>query len=106
VLSNAIWIMPTADRASLPGTATIYYRCGSRAGKAATTTSGDLSDDEFNKLTMEFVTREIQIYRRARASNQKNSARNLKKSFDQREISIIEQDAGETAAAVLARTLL
>jgi hypothetical protein len=106
VLSNAIWILPTADRSAAPGTVTIYYRCGSQAGKAALATSSGLSDSEFADLTTEFVAREIEIYRRAKASNQKNAARNLTKYLDQHEISIIERDAGQTLAAELARILL
>lgn len=106
MLSNAIWIMPTADRAAAAGTATIYYRCGSQSGKAAVTVASDLSDDEFARLTTEFVVAEIETYQRAKASRQKNATRNLKKYFDEREIAAIEHGAGEPAAAALARTLL
>jgi hypothetical protein len=105
MLSNAIWMMPTADRAAAPGTATIYYRCGSQAGKAAQSVSADLSEPEFAELTAAFVAAEIEVYRRAQASRQKNAARNLKKYFDAAEIAVIESGHGQ-ASADLARTLL
>jgi hypothetical protein len=106
MLSNAIWIMPTADRSAATGTATVYYRCGSQSGKAATTVSSELSEGEFDDLTIEFILAEIELYRRARISKQKNAARNLKKYFDAGQIATIEHELGERAHTELARTLL
>jgi hypothetical protein len=106
MLSNALWMMPTADRAASTGTATIYYRCGSQAGKAAQSVSAEITAEEFAALTAGFVVEQIEIYRRAQSARQKNAARNLKKYFDSREVAIIEHAATDVPVAQLAHSLL
>lgn len=106
MLSNAIWIMPTADRAAAAGEATIYYRCGSQAGKAATTVSSDLGEAEFAERTAAFIAAQIDVYRLAKASRQKNSARNLKKYFDAAQVAVIESRSDQLPVVELALTLL
>jgi hypothetical protein len=106
VLSNAIMSMPTADRAAAAGTATVYFRCGSQAGKPAATVSAELSQGELDELTVAFVAAEIETYRRAVASKQKNASRNLKKYFDKAHIAridrgIVEGSTTETALLLL-----
>jgi hypothetical protein len=106
MLSNAIWIMPTADRSAAVGTATIYFRCGSQSGKAASTVSSETTEVDFASRTADFIAGEIEIYRRATAKKQKNSARNLKKYFDAAQIAIIDRDIAEHSNAEIAAALL
>jgi hypothetical protein len=106
MLSNAIWIMPTADRSAPTGQATIYYRCGSQAGKPAVTVAADLSEAEFAEQTIGFIVAEVEVFRKARGSRQKNSARNLKKYFDAAQVTTIEQLAGDLPDREIALSLL
>ncbi|MCU1551038.1 MAG: hypothetical protein JWR36_1598 [Glaciihabitans sp.] len=105
MLSNRIWIMPTADRASRPGTATIYYRCGTQRGKPAREVSATLTEVEFNQLTAEFIQAEVGVYSAAVARKQKNSARNLRKYFDSPDIATIERHGADISSDVISSLL-
>jgi hypothetical protein len=102
MLSNALWIMPAADRSSAPGTATIYYRCGSQQGKPAVVVDAALSEPDFVGMTGAFVLREVSLFRAARSARQKNFARNLKKFFDEGQIATISGWEGTDDALVAA----
>jgi hypothetical protein len=106
MLSNAIWIMPTADRSAAPGQATVFYRCGSQAGKPAATVPDDLGEPDFTERTVAFIVAEIEIFRKAKSSRQKNSSRNLKKYFDAAQVAQVEHRAGELSDRELALELL
>jgi hypothetical protein len=106
MLSNRIWIMPTADRASGPDTATIFYRCGSQRGKPVRTVDSSLDQSALNQLTAEFVFAEVAVYRKARAGKQKNAARNLKKYLDADDIRLIEDREGALSLEEIAELLL
>jgi hypothetical protein len=106
MLSNRIWIMPTADRSAAPGTATVYHRCGSQQGKPAIEVASGLGQPEFDRLTTEFVAREIEVYRKASKARQKNANRNLKKYFDDGDIRVIEEKAAESSVDQIAALLL
>jgi hypothetical protein len=106
MLSNRIWIMPTADRASGPDSATIFYRCGSQRGKPVRTVSSSLAESDFNQLTAEFVLAEATVYRKARAGKQKNAARNLKKYLDAEDIRLIEDREGVLSLEEIVSLLL
>ena len=101
MLSNRIWNMPTATRSEAPGTATIFFRCGSQQGKPARVVSSDIQQEEFDRMTAEFLAGEISTYRKAVAARQKNAARNLKKYLDADDIRRIEQSEGTQIAAEL-----
>jgi hypothetical protein len=105
MLSNRIWIMPTADRSAAPGSATAYFRCGSQQGKPAREVPSTLAQTEFDRLTTEFVTAEIETYRKARKGKQKNASRNLKKYFDEHDIRFIEERAGDLSSDDIAHLL-
>jgi len=90
MLSNPIWIMPAATRSNAPGTATIFYRCGSQQGKPARSVAADIDVSAFTEATAEFIIEQVAVFQKAQSSKQKNAARNLKKYFDEREIAIIE----------------
>jgi hypothetical protein len=106
MLSNRIWIMPSADRASAPDTATIFYRCGSQRGKPVRTVASSLDESGFAQLTAEFVFAEITLYRKARAGKQKNAARNLKKYLDADDIRLIEDRDGVLSLEEIVQLLL
>jgi hypothetical protein len=103
VLSNSIWSMPQSTRAGVAGEATVFYRCGSQQGKPAATVPEDTTGEELTRLTVEFVTAQIELFRAAQASKQKNAARNLKKYFDVSDIHLIEQAAQDDALALATR---
>jgi hypothetical protein len=65
-----------------------------------------VTQGEFDDLTVEFIAAEIEIYRRAQSSKQKNSNRNLKKYFDAREVVKIERESEAASDIDLGRTLL
>jgi hypothetical protein len=92
MLSNRIWTMPTATRSEAPDTATIYFRCGSQQGKPVRAVDSGIDQGEFDRMTVEFLEREIAIYRTAAASRQKNAARNLKKYLDADDVRKVEAD--------------
>jgi hypothetical protein len=104
MLSNRIWNMPTATRSEAPGTATIFFRCGSQQGKPVKVVAADIEQKEFDRLTVEFLTAEIAVYRKASAARQKNAARNLKKYLDGDDVRRVEQsadDASDVASQLL-----
>jgi hypothetical protein len=103
VLSNSIWSMPQSTRAGVAGEATVFYRCGSQQGKPATTVSDDLTEEELARLTVEFVAAQIDLFRAAQASRQKNATRTLKKFLDAGDIHLVEASAQEDAHAVATR---
>ena len=103
MLSNSIWSMPQSTRAGEAGTDTIFYRCGSQQGKAARSVTGIGTEEELAALTIEFVTAEIEKFRAAKASKQKNASRNLKKYFDASDIHLIENADGEDASSLASR---
>jgi hypothetical protein len=105
MLSNRIWNMPTATRSEAPGTATIYFRCGSQQGKPAKSVASDLPQEEFDGMTVEFLSNEISAYLKARAAKQKNASRNLKKYLDADDIRSIEDRGGELAVEDVAKLL-
>jgi hypothetical protein len=90
MLSNRIWNMPTSVRSEAPGTATIYFRCGSQQGKPVQTAPSDVEQAEFDRMTAEFLLGEITVFAKARKSRQKNASRNLKKYLDAPDVARIE----------------
>lgn len=77
---------------------TVFYRCGSQQGKAAQTAPVTLTEEELNALTVEFVAHQIDQFRAAQASKQKNAARHLKKYFDSGDIHLIEESDDDARA--------
>lgn len=106
VLSNAIWIMPTENRANGRESAVILYRCGSSQGKPARTVAADISEADFTSLTADFLLAEIAVFRTASARKQRNANRNLKKCLDAPQIAIVEAFDGDWDAARVEQLLL
>ena len=98
--------MPTSDRASSPGRATIFYRCGSMRGKPAREVSATLTQVEFDRVTAEFLVHEIEVFRAATSARQKNATRNLKKYLDADDIVKIEQRGGSLTVDAAIELLL
>lgn len=98
--------MPEATRSNAAQRATIFFRCGSQQGKAAQDVDADLTEDDFTRLTIEFVLTEAREYATAQAKNQKNATRNLKKYFDAAQISLIVAHNGLLDAAQVRSLLL
>jgi hypothetical protein len=105
MLSNRIWNMPTSVRSEAPGTATIYFRCGSQQGKPVRSESSGLDQAEFDRMTAEFVLGEITVFAKARKSRQKNASRNLKKYLDAPDVARIEAREAEWTLEDVAKLL-
>ena len=98
--------MPEATRSSAVGRATVFYRCGSQQGKAAHDVAADIGEDDFTRLTVDFVLAQAQEYAIAQAKKQKNSTRNLKKYFDVQQVALIVARNGQLDADQIVSFLL
>lgn len=95
--------MPQSTRSAVAGETTVFYRCGSQQGKAATAVPDDITQDELARLTVEFVAAQIDLFRTAQASKQKNAARNLKKFLDASDIHLVEASAQDDPRSIATR---
>lgn len=98
--------MPSATRAGDQDSATVFYRCGSQQGKAATTVPAGISPEAFQQLTVDFVRAQADAYRTAIAAKQKNANRNLKKFFDAADIHLLEDRRGDISDEEITTELL